>query len=137
MITLPDTEFVPRAVIKIGAQYSGPKAARTVGGPNGLLARCNGFKSGGAMHAHRYHVARGRTADGTHLAPPSGGGDLPSEIRIPTNAVYVVWSYVTPIAWVTDLGTVEVPDVHYSRTTTHHQTLCRAWLGSKVEGVTR
>lgn len=36
-------------------------------------------------------------------------------------AVYVVYSYDTPIGWVTSDGDVYVPDVTYSPTTTNHQ----------------
>lgn len=41
---------------------------------------------------------------------------------------YTVLSYGTPIAWVTADGTVKVPAVTYSPTTTRHQHLCRAHL---------
>ena len=35
--------------------------------------------------------------------------------------VYVVVSYITPIAWVLDDGTVRIPNVKFSVTTTKHQ----------------
>lgn len=41
---------------------------------------------------------------------------------------YTVLSYGTPIAWVTLGGTVIIPDVKYSVTTTHHQSLCKVYL---------
>lgn len=41
---------------------------------------------------------------------------------------YVVMSYVTPIAWVTTGGQTIIPDVSYSMTTSHHQSLCRVYL---------
>lgn len=41
---------------------------------------------------------------------------------------YTVLSYNTPIAWVTVSGTVVIPDVSYSATTTHHQSLCKVYL---------
>lgn len=46
------------------------------------------------------------------------------------NPVYTVCSYGTPIAWVVNdhVGTIVVPEVKYSTTTSRHQGLCRAWL---------
>lgn len=41
---------------------------------------------------------------------------------------YTVMSYNTPIAWVTTSGTVYVPDLKYSNTTTAHQNLCKVYL---------
>lgn len=62
-------------------------------------------------------------------------GQLPAEYVDQYNALaaagilaYTVKSYDTPIAWVTASGTVIVPEVKYSVTTTHHQSLCRAYL---------
>lgn len=43
-------------------------------------------------------------------------------------AVCVVLSYATPIAWVLDDGDVVIPDVAYSLTTTRPQRLCRVWM---------
>lgn len=49
--------------------------------------------------------------------------------RLP-EATYVVYSYLTPIAWVTeDEDPLYVPDVRYSVTTSRHQGKCRAWGG--------
>jgi hypothetical protein len=42
--------------------------------------------------------------------------------------VYTVYSYDTPIAWVTRSGLVRVPDVNYSVTTSAQQNLCRVYL---------
>lgn len=42
-----------------------------------------------------------------------------------------VYSYGTPIAWVTVHGTVVIPDESYSVTTSGHQGLCRAYLGRR------
>lgn len=46
------------------------------------------------------------------------------------NVVYTVLSYGTPIAWVTDDGTVTVPNERYSVTTSNHQSLCKVHLNS-------
>lgn len=42
--------------------------------------------------------------------------------------VYTVKSYDTPIAWVHRDGTVVIPAVKYSNTTTNHQHLCHTYL---------
>lgn len=44
--------------------------------------------------------------------------------------VYTVVSYMTPIAWVKRDGTVVIPDIYYSPTTSAHQGLCRTYLTS-------
>lgn len=131
-ITLPDVAFEPRGVIKC---YTGDRK-RMAGGPEGLLATLTPFKSGGNAHAHRYNVPQGAQSGYTG-APPAGGGKMPTTFRIPATAVYVLWSYQTPIAWVDADGTVTVPDVTYSPTTTIQQNKARAWLGASVPGVTR
>ena len=41
---------------------------------------------------------------------------------------YVVFSYGTPIAWVTDDGEKCIPDESYSSTTSRIQNLCRSYL---------
>lgn len=41
----------------------------------------------------------------------------------------IVYSYATPIGWVSSDGRVVVPDERYSSTTSSHQSLVRAWLG--------
>ncbi|UGQ10531.1 hypothetical protein LO772_27350 [Yinghuangia sp. ASG 101] len=63
---------------------------------------------------------------------PASRGRLPDEwwakIRdVPDGRIgYTVYSYVTPIAWVLDDGTVVIPPVRYSLTTTGHQGLLYA-----------
>lgn len=47
------------------------------------------------------------------------------------DVAYTVYSYATPIAWVTRGGFVRVPEVSYSVTTTNHQTLCRVYLAGE------
>lgn len=46
------------------------------------------------------------------------------------DALYVVYSRETPIAWIKADGTMRCPDIKYSVTTTRQQNLCRAWLES-------
>lgn len=41
---------------------------------------------------------------------------------------YTVMSYGTPIAWCTSGGQTIIPEVSYSMTTSHHQSLCRVYL---------
>lgn len=65
--------------------------------------------------------------------PVSMRGDLPEPYRtdiVTDRPVYVVWSYSTPIAWITNAGQCVIPDVKYSPTTSNHQGLCRAYLKS-------
>jgi hypothetical protein len=59
-------------------------------------------------------------------------GKLPDEwkhlLRVDDAAVgvdYVVYSYLTPIAWVTKDGDVRIPDVKYSVSTSRHQGIVR------------
>jgi hypothetical protein len=55
-------------------------------------------------------------------------GRLPHEHRKSAErATYVVYSYGTPIAWVTD-GEWVVPDERYSATTSNHQGLVRVGI---------
>lgn len=124
MITLPEAPFVTGAVIKQGSYGGDPRSVTT------LLQTLTPFKSQGAMHAHRYNGTGVST-----MAPPSGGGKLPREYTIPATAVYVVFSYSTPIGWVDADGTRTIPDVRYSVTTTQHQGKVRAWMGRSVPGV--
>ncbi len=59
-------------------------------------------------------------------APRAYGGYLPAEYRAEAReAVYVVYSYSTPIGWENPDGTVTIPDVKYSVTTSKHQTQAR------------
>lgn len=86
----------------------------------------------------------GRLPDGTRVWSANGGpaltlGHLPAQYhQRARSAVYVVYSYDTPIAWVLeedDTGrdrghplVYEVPDVGYSPTTAQHQWTClHAW----------
>jgi len=60
---------------------------------------------------------------------PTYVGHLPDQFReAARSAGYVVLSYATPIAWVTD-GEATVPDVGYSLTTGQHQYLAAHALG--------
>lgn len=50
-----------------------------------------------------------------------------------SRAVYVVWSYGTPISWVTEAEdgerTAYYVDEHHSMTTSHHQSVARVGMG--------
>ena len=129
MITLAPAPFVTNAVIKQRGTTKN-SSTRYTGGPDGLLARMVGFKGAGSMYAHRYNGQ----PDGTGFAPPASGGQFTGVI--PGSAIYVVWSYRTPIAWVDADGTVTIPPLRYSVTTSQHQSQCRAWLGAAVPGTT-
>ena len=121
--------LVTNAIIKQGAMYSGEKASRTVGGPDGLLANMRPFKSGSSGNM---------TADAFTQGDFEGRGGLGGGLGrlssywstqiLSATPIYVVYSWATPIAWVSDFGDVTVPWDTYSPTTTHHQGLCRTWL---------
>ncbi len=71
------------------------------------------------------------------IAAHAGLGQLPTEYvdsyrkaAGDGEILYTVLSYQTPIAWVLVGGEVIIPDTRYSVTTTHHQTLCRAYLAN-------
>lgn len=64
-----------------------------------------------------------------------GTGQLPAEhrqayeeARFNNDIGYTVISYRTPIAWTLRDGSVVIPDVRYSVTTSRQQGLCRAYL---------
>lgn len=68
----------------------------------------------------------GQNFSGTAMNPDQRPdlGRLPSAWVIRLNqdrARYAVYSYGTPIAWLTENGTAVIPDVKYSATTGKHQ----------------
>ena len=71
---------------------------------------------------------RGKRYESDEFIPT---GQLPQEhrealISIRDATIYVVYSFLTPIAWIdTCLDEWVIPDVRYSVTTTHHQSLVR------------
>jgi hypothetical protein len=94
----------------------------------------------GRIHALQPFLSEGRLPDGTRRwwavsGPAVGFGHLPRKFHASAReAVYVVYSYDTPIAWVleiqqgTDPYTYVVPDVGYSLTTGQHQyAVLEAW----------
>ena len=61
---------------------------------------------------------------GTHFFSPEATGDLEEEYHESfRGASYAVWSYETPIAWVSQDGTIVMPPLRYSQTTSQHQRL--------------
>jgi hypothetical protein len=96
----------------------------------------------GRIHAMQPFLSEGRLPDGTrrwsgHSGPAVTLGLLPRRWhRQVREAVYVVYSYDTPIAWVREAPQngprnpywYTVPDVGYSPTTGQHQMACMdAW----------
>lgn len=96
----------------------------------------------GRIHAMQPFLSTGKLPDGTRRwwavsGPAVELGYLPPRLHASArSAVYVVYSYGTPIAWVTenedersrDPYVYHVPDVGYSPTTGRHQTDCvEAW----------
>lgn len=76
-----------------------------------------------------------RNGRGSLRGAPSGSvlnlsmGELPEEYRASVReARYVVFSYATPIGWISKTGEKVVPDIGYSPTTGQHQFIVRhAW----------
>jgi hypothetical protein len=95
-------------------------SSRTIGGPDGPLATLTQFRTHGALWATDWVSYTGRLP---RKHDEQYGKDLRDGIR------YTVLSYATPIGWVTDAGEIRIPDVHYSVTTSRHQTQVRAWMG--------
>lgn len=61
--------------------------------------------------------------------PPNSTGSLPEKyVQSARNAQYLIYSYDTPIAWLTVNGTWLIPEEFYSATTTKHQGMTRVWL---------
>lgn len=95
----------------------------------------------GRIHAMLPFLAVGKLPDGTrrwsgHSGPPVSFGHLPRRFHDSArSAVYVVYSYGTPIAWVLENEYdprnpywYEVPDIGYSPSTGQHQMVCmEAW----------
>lgn len=128
-------DIVKNAVIKqTWSKGRQAPASRTVGGPDGLLAKLVPFNSQGAMWARRYDGTRSVERLGNY---PDDFSSFMERIYTPdgdefvtVGPLYVVYSYNTPIAWVIGRGEVKVPDHRYSVTTTHHQNMCRSWMGT-------
>lgn len=96
----------------------------------------------GRIHALQPFLSVGKLPDGTrvwsgHAGPAVSLGHLPARLHESArSAVYVVYSYDTPIAWVIENPDPHesepyeyvVPDVGYSPTTGQHQyTVLEAW----------
>jgi hypothetical protein len=105
----------------------------------------------GRIHALLPFLSEGKLPDGTrrwsgHSGPATSLGHLPRKFHASArSAVYVVYSYDTPIGWVlevqhgTDPYTYAVPDVSYSPTTGQHQyAVLEAWAAAlKRQGAYR
>lgn len=96
----------------------------------------------GRIHALQPFLSEGRLPDGTRRwwavsGPAVEFGHLPRKFHASAReAVYVVYSYDTPIAWVLEAPQngprnpywFKIPDVSYSPTTGQHQMACmEAW----------
>ncbi len=86
------------------------------------IAKREEFITHGAMSGKRVRSL------GTGLLPNSERDKFEAAVKHATNygtGVYVVFSYSTPIAWENADGTLYVPEVKYSVTTSRHQSHCR------------
>lgn len=54
--------------------------------------------------------------------------ELAAQYRSTEDITYTVYSYQTPIAWVTDNGTVTISPDGYSPTTRNHRSLAACYL---------
>lgn len=105
----------------------------------------------GRIHALQPFLSEGKLPDGTrrwsgHSGPAVTLGQLPRRYHeVVRSAVYVVYSYDTPIGWVVehphgkDPYIYVIPNVSYSPTTGQHQyAVLEAWAeGRKRQGITR
>lgn len=99
----------------------GKAAYHEITGPNGLLARCEPFVG---------NSLRGEAGG------PTWWGVAPAYVReqydrlrlCHGDVTYTVYSYATPVAFVFGDGSIWVPGVRYSVTTSKGQGYCRAWL---------
>lgn len=102
----------------------------------------------GRIHALQPFLSEGRLPDGTRRwwavsGPAVHLGHLPARLHASArSAVYVVYSYDTPIAWVTESEgdrepyVYHVPDVGYSVTTGQQQYSClSAWSEAARRGM--
>lgn len=98
-----------------------------------ISGRTGWFRKNSTVHAitdrvtfRTYGALSGRMCEYMPYA-----GQLPAEFDDKLSAsfddgpVFVVFSYATPIAWITADGTMTVPDTRYSVTTTRHQSAAR------------
>lgn len=100
----------------------------------------------GRIHALQPFLSVGKLPDGTrvwsgHSGPAVSMGHLPARLHASArSAVYVVYSYDTPIAWVTESDdprarepyVYHVPNVGYSPTTGQHQyAVLTAWTEAR------
>lgn len=93
-----------------------PKYATTSWQAREALAERRAYTTGGAMYA-----IEGVT--GTGRLPRHWADEYQADMD---HITYTVVSYSTPIAWVLDNGTVVIPDVKYSVTTSKHQGMLYA-----------
>lgn len=83
------------------------------------LAQRLDFKTSGALRGERYGDYKPSTWDSGRL----DGEDLKAFKIDREMMTYVVYSYATPIAWVTSDGCVHYVEQKFSLTTTKHQGL--------------
>lgn len=102
----------------------------------------------GLIHQMRPFLSEGKLPDGTRRwwatsGPPPTMGHLPARLHESVRrSVYTVFSYDTPIAWVTENDdrrepyVYHVPDVGYSVTTGQQQYACLdAWRSAARRGL--
>lgn len=109
-------------------RWWGPEQATVFVAPRKRKSLTQVYAAGAML---RYEEFACGNIDGTHhfIGGEATAGDLPEKYLADfAQAHYAVWSYDTPIGWLRQDGTLFMPPVRYSLTTTQHQgLLARAW----------
>ena len=97
--------------------------------------RMSNAKVPAAIRAREVFDNNGSTLGGARKF--RGWGHLPEQwwLHHPERAIYWVYSYDTPIAYVYDTGDIYMPRVRYSKVTLHHQKIVAEALGLKVNPI--
>ena len=87
------------------------------------IADRRAFRAGNVYGHPTPHLAKAsmREVRSMAQAPGSWMPDHVADRFVSDRPVYVVWSFMTPIGWITSNGRAVVPEVSYSSRTTRHQ----------------
>ena len=88
------------------------------------IADRRAFQAGNVYGRPTPHLAKAalRGVRGVAQAPGSWMSDHVADRFMSDRPVYVIWSFSTPIGWITSSGRAVVPEVSYSSRTSRHQT---------------
>ena len=88
------------------------------------IADRRAFRAGNMYGHPTPHLARASMREVRSMAQ-APGSRMPGHVAdrfMSDRPAYVVWSFSTPIGWITSSGRAVVPEVSYSSRTTRHQT---------------